>query len=254
MGTLVVLPNLYASPSDIDDYLGATEVDLRLDDQQLATGQVITAVANAAAGAAALQVAALQRPLLAGSQLKFYGAGMPGIVYAVLSAVANIGDTQLAVAPLAGAVDQDAQATDSGVNLATAARMVKGCSYATARVKMYCANRYDDSQLCKSWSVNNWATIIASRWVSKRRAQSAPSGLAEDYEEAMKELNLVRQGSLCIEDIGTRTSGWPFITNSTIDVRYDIVKARVQPLLSEGTPTQYGQYVDWNSVFSIQAF
>ena len=65
-------------------------------------------------------------------------------------------------------------------------------------------------------------------------------------------MQAVQAGKFQIPDIGTRTSGWPFITNSTIDVRYDVVKSRVQPVLSEGTPVLYPQFVDWNSVFFLE--
>lgn len=251
MGTLVTLPNIYCSPSDVDDYLGAESVDLSLDDQLLATMQTVSVVADAAAGAGSVSIAPLQAPLLRGAQLKFYGGAMPAVVTVGLASVGQVGDTTLTVAPLSAGVNAEATATDTGVNVATAARMAKGCKYATAEVKRYCCNRYDDSVLATSWSVNWWATVIASRWVAKRRRQPTPEGLKEDYEKVEKELLMVLNGAMCIEDIGTRTSGWPFITASTIDVRYDIVKARVEPQLSEGTPTQYAQYVDWNSVFSL---
>jgi hypothetical protein len=251
MGTLVTLPNLYCLPSDVSDYLGVESVELRLDDQMLASGQVITLTADAAAAATTINVAALQAPLLRGAQLSFYGSAMPSIVVVSLSTVAQIGDTILNVVALSAQVNAQAQATDSGVNVATAARMLKGCSYATAQVKRYCCNRYDDSALAQSWSVNWWATVIASRWVSKRRSQSAATGLEEDYKEVLQDLKWVLVGMMPIEDIGTRTSSWPFITNSTLDIRYDYVKARVEPMLSEGTPTQYAQYVDWNSIFTL---
>ena len=251
MGTLVTLPNIYTTPADVDDYLGAESVDLRLDDQQLATGQVISVVTDAVVGATTIQVAPILAPLLRGAQLKFYGGGMTDIVYVSLSVVAQVGDTTLTVSPLTEVVLAEGQATDSGVNVATAARMAKGCKYATAQVKRYCCNRYDDSQLATAWSVNQWATVIASRWVCKRRSQSAPSGIDEDYKEVLQDLKWVMTGMMFIEDIGTRTSAWPFITNATLDIRYDTVKSRIEPQLSEGTPTQYAQFLDWNSIFSL---
>ncbi len=68
----------------------------------------------------------------------------------------------------------------------------------------------------------------------------------------MEELKQVNCGMLRLEDIGTRTSAWPFLSNVTLDLRYDYAKVRVEPSLSELTPTQYGQFVDWNSALWLE--
>jgi hypothetical protein len=153
----------------------------------------------------------------------------------------------LTVSPLLAQIDALATANDSGVNLAMAQRLVKACQYGTAQVKLYCCGRYDDSALVQSWSCNRWATALASKWICKRRAQSCPKGIAEDAKEAIDEMKAVQLGMLSIEDIGTRTSGWPFISNFSMDLRYDYNRVRVEPQLSEGTPTGYPQFVDWNA-------
>jgi hypothetical protein len=62
----------------------------------------------------------------------------------------------------------------------------------------------------------------------------------------------VRIGMLSIEDIGTRNSGWPFISNVSMNIGYDYNKVRVEPQLSEGTPTGYGQFIDWNAALSLE--
>ena len=117
---------------------------------------------------------------------------------------------------------------------------------------MYCCNRYDDSQLVLSWSVNNWATNLAAHWMSCRRGCAPPKSLENLVETTMDELRMVKTGTLSIEDIGTRTSGWPFITNVSVDPRYTYAKIRVEQNLSEGTPTQYPQYPDWNAALFIE--
>ncbi len=243
---------LFCSPNDVFDYVGVEGAQLRLDDHSLATGQTIKTTAAAAIGATTLAVTALQYPLLAGSVLEFDGGGTTEVVEAILTAVATVGSTSLTVAALPVAIAALAQAQDSGVNLATAQRLTKGCQYGTSQVKLYCNNRYDDSVLAQSWSVNRWSTYLAGRWVAKRRGQTAPKGIEQDVEEALDELRQVRTGMLCIEDIGTRTSGWPFISNVTVDIGYNITKVRVEQPISELTPTQYGQYVDWSSVLGVE--
>ena len=250
----VTLPNLYALPSDIWDYLSTEAVDLRLDDHVLATGQTIQTTASAAQGTTTLSVTALLYPLLAGTMLEFDGGGTPQVVQATLTATAGVGATTLAVAALPGPISALAQATDSGVNLATGARLVKACNYATSQVKLYCCARYDDSQLATCWSCNRWATVLGSRWLCKRRAQPCPKSIEEDWKETKEEMQAIQQGKLLLEDIPLRTSGFPFLSNVTVDIRYDYARIRVEQPLSELTPTQYGQYIDWNSALWIEYF
>lgn len=249
MGTLVTLPNLYTSPQDIFDLVGIDAVQLREDDKNLASGQQIATTVAASLGDTSLTIAALSYPLLKGTVVVFAEAAMNPPVEVTLSAVATAGATTLSVVALGADIPAGAIATDNGVNVWLAALMAKGCKYATAKIKSYCCGRYDDSALAQSWSVNNWATIIAARWISSRRFQSVPQGIDAQYQETLEELKAVKIGNLNIEDIGTRTSGWPFISNVSIDLGYTIRKVRVEPQISEPTPTQYPQCVDYSSVF-----
>ncbi len=246
------LPNLYVNPSDLWDFLSSEGVDLRLDDHNLATGQKIVARTAALAGDTSLAVTALVAPLLPGTTINFDGGGMPAVASVVLTSTGKVGDTTLLVASLPAAIPPLANAWDSGVNVATAARLLKACQYGTSQVKLYCCARYDDSQLVLSWSVNRWATLAAAKWLTTRRGQSAPGSIKADWEEALEEMRQVMVGMLQIEDIAPRTSSWPFISNVTVDINYNTAKVRVEQSISEATPTQYGQYVDWNSVFLLE--
>lgn len=252
---MALLPNLYTMPNDLYDFLGSSGVDLRLDDDNQATGQKVQATADALIGATTISIAALTYPLLNGSVLQFGGSGMAAQVGAILAAVANKGATQLTVQPLTQQINALASAQDSGVNLIAAARLLKGCQYGTTQVKLYCCTRYDDSQLAinakENGSVGRWATTLAARWVCRRRSQPCPKGIEMDAKEALEEMRSVKTGALSIEDIGTRTTGWPFISVIEMDQRYEIGKARVVPALSEGTPTNYAQLVDYSSIFYL---
>ncbi len=248
----MVALNLYCTPADIFDFLSVEGAQMRLDDHNLASGQTITVTTNAALGATALSVRALTSPLLRGSTLEFDGGGMLGVVEVVLSSTATVGSTSIATNPLPDAVNALAIASDSGVNVALAQRLVKGCRYGTSQVKLYCCSRYDDSQLQQAWSVNRWATALASRWVGRRCCRPCPKSVEIEAEEALEELKQVRVSMLNIEDIGTRTSGWPFISNVTVDIGYTYRKVRVEPQLSELTPTLYPQAIDWNAALSFE--
>jgi len=254
MPQLVELPNLYCTPGDVYDYLSTEGAQLRLDDHNQATGQIIQATADAQPNDTILKITALKLPILAGQVLTFDGANMPAALDVVVATTAPTGATSLTVVMLPAAVNSLAQARDSGVNIALAARLVKAVKYATAQIKMYCTPRYNDSKLAQSWSVNRWASVLAGRWMSRRRAQGCPKSIEQDALEVMEELKGVRFGRLTIEDIGTRTANWPFLTNVTLDIRYDYAKLRVEQPLSEPTPTQYGQFIDWTSALFIEVW
>lgn len=243
----ITLSTLFTSPQDIWDLLSTEGVDLREDDHNLASGQIITTTADALVGATTIAVDALPVPLLRGTQLVFDSAGMAVPIIAYLQSVAQVYDTTITVAPLTAQVNSGAQARDSGVNAATGSRLLVGARKGTSKVKLYCNQRYDDSQLRLSGSVLDWATIAACKFLCTRRAQGCPRGLAADYEESIEELRMVQSGQISIEDIGTRGVDWPTITNITVNPAYDHMRARVQPNISEQTPTAYAQYIDWNS-------
>ena len=247
----ITLSTLFTTPQDVWDVLSAEGVDLRMDDHNQATGQIITCVADAVAGATTLSVQALPVALLRGAVLTFDGAGMAAPAQVSLGAAAAIGATTLPVAATGVAVYAGAAARDSGTDAATWARLVVACRKGTSRVKLYCNGRYDDAQLAQSGSVLDWATTAASRWLCMRRAQGCPRGLQDSYEEMMRELEMVQKGQLDIEDCGTRGNDWPVLTNVTVQPGYSGMRARVQPAISEQTPTLYGQFIDWNSAAAL---
>jgi hypothetical protein len=252
----LTLPNLYCSPQDVFDQAGIAGAQLRLDDGNLATGQVIELTAAANQGDTSLVIESLTYPVLTGTHLVFAEAGVPTPVEVTVSAPAAVGLISLPVAPLGASLPAGAQATDNGVNVWLAGLMLKACRYATGQVKSYCCPRYEDSDLANNASengdVNRWATAIATRWLAKRRFQVAPAGIEQDFQEALQELKAVRTEGYNIADIATRTSGWPFLSNVSSVDWYTIRKIRVEQQISEGTPTQYAQAVDWNSIFLFE--
>lgn len=248
----ITLNTLFTSPQDVYDYLSVEGVELREDDSNLASGQIIQTTSDTPIGSTTMAVAALPVALLAGAQLTFLQAGMLVPITVQLTAVANIGATSLAIVLTTVDVPSGAQARDSGVNAATGARLVVACQRGTSKVKLYCNGRYDDSQLKLCGSVLNWATIIAGRFLATRRVQGCPKSVDEDYKEAVKEMQSVSAGQIMLEDAGTRGVDWPWISNVTVDPGYDVMRARIEPNISEQTPTAYGQYVDWNSAMWLE--
>jgi hypothetical protein len=253
------LSTLFCIPTDVWDLLSSEGVDLRNDDHNLATGQIIQTSSDTPIGSTSMAVTALPVALLAGSQLVFDGAGMPAPVQVQITAAASAGATSLSILQVfntgtvitVGATTVDipagAMARDSGVNAATGKRLITGCQRGTSKVKLYCNARYDDSQLVLAGTVNNWAAIVAAKWLCTRRAQGCPKGLLADYEEAIEEMQKVQQGQLEIEDCGTRGVDWPAMVNISVNPGYDVMRARVDMQISEQTPTGYSQWIDWNS-------
>jgi len=243
----ITLSTLFCSPQDVWDLLSVEGVDLREDDHNLATGQVITTSVAAAVGDTSISVVSLPVALLRGAELTFDSAGMAVPVTAKLSATASQGALSISVSSLASAINSGATARDSGVNAATGARLVVGTRKGTSKVKLYCNARYDDSQLKLSGTVLDWATVAAAKFLCTRRAQGCPKTIQADYEEAIEEMKMVQSGQLSIEDIGTRGGDWPTVSNVIVNPAYDGMRSRVQPNISEQTPTNYSQFIDWNS-------
>lgn len=248
----VTLSTLFCTPQDIWDYLSVYGVDLRLDDENLATGQIITTTSDTPLGSTTMAVQGLPVALLAGAVLTFSNAGMAVPVQVQLSAAASVGATSLSLQATSVDVPSGAQARDSGVNAATGARLVVGTRKGTSKVKLYCNQRYDDSQLKLCGTVNDWATIYAARWLCTRRAQGCPKGIKADWDEALEELREVQVGALSLEDIGTRGVDWPTVTNVKVSPSYNIMQARVEPQISEQTPTNYNQWIDWSSAMYLE--
>ena len=163
----VNLTTLFTSPADVWDVLSTEGVDLRTDDHNLASGQIIQTTADTPVGSTSMSVAPLPVALLLGSQLTFDGAGMQTPVTVQLTAVANVGATTLSIVQVVNTgttvtgvatttdLPAGAQARDSGVNAATGIRLIRGCQRGTSEVKLWCNQRYDDTQLILAGSVNN---------------------------------------------------------------------------------------------------
>jgi hypothetical protein len=246
------LPNLYCLPNDVYEFLGIDAVQLREDDRNQASGQTVATTSDSPPLNTTIAVSALQYAMLAGTNLVFENAGLAQPVTAVMTAAAAANATSLTVAALATDIPSGATATDNGVNVWLAGMLLKSCKYGTATVKRYCVNRYQDSDLANSWSVNDWATTVSARWIGMRRFNPVPSHVETKFQETMEELRRVNSGQLMIEDIGARSPGWPFMDNLTMVDWLTYTKVRVEQITSDPSPTQGPQFCDWNSVLSLE--
>lgn len=110
-------------------------------------------------------------------------------------------------------------------------------NYATARVNLYLGNRYTSAQLATSWSVHDWATMIAARWVCRRRTNPVPESLQDAYDEAIAEMTAIRDRLMSLTDIQERQADQPVLSNMTLDGRYKVKQLRKQLPISTPRPT-----------------
>ncbi len=143
---------------------------------------------------------------------------------------------------------------DGSLSVGEQAFLLQARNYATARVKFYCQVHYDDADLATSWLVNEWATIIAAHRICVRRVNPVPDsihallfGTGDPDRGVMGDLLDVRDQKAQIPDIGYRHVPWPAWSNVTVDPRYRLKQIRVQRPISERTPTEYSQSIDWSS-------
>ena len=243
----VAMPTLFCQPQDVFEKFGVEALQLRLDDQNQASGQSIQASATAAVGATTITVPATQYAMLRGTLLVFSDAAMEAPVEVTLNAAAAAGATSLTVVALATEVPSGAIAIDNGVNVWLGGMLLKACRIATNKCQDYLLTRYDMTSLTNSWTVMDWATSIAAHWLATRLFRAAPQQIQSAYELAIEELKEVRSGQMNLANTGPRTSEWPSLSNVTVDPTYTVRKVRVEASISEPTPTQYPQAVDWNS-------
>lgn len=117
--------------------------------------------------------------------------------------------------------------------------LTQAINWASARVNFYCAAKYTTADLATSWIVNQWATVLACDWLSRRRGNPSPfSDLLEDVMQDMKD---IRSGEAQFSDIGLRTAAWPAWSNVRVDTRFPLRKIRVErvPGMSEMTNAPY---------------
>ena len=114
-------------------------------------------------------------------------------------------------------------------------------NYATGKCNLYLLERYEASILVDSWIVHHWATVIAARWLCKRRGNSVPESLEDEYEEIIEEMQKVKEGELSLGDVAQRESDQPTFSNVTVDTTYDLRQIRVQRPISEQSPSVFPQ-------------
>lgn len=132
------------------------------------------------------------------------------------------------------------------------ARVVNAVNIATAKCNLYLLERYDASHLNDSWIVHHWATVIAARWLCKRRGNPVPESIEDEYEEIIEELTAVKQGEMSLGDVPQREADQPTWSNVTVDDRYRVKRIRVQRPISEQSPSAIPPHRHYPSDYAVE--
>lgn len=141
-----------------------------------------------------------------------------------------------------GRLDDDMSGTNSAAEIAILTTYAR--NYATTRVNFYCQPKYDTDDLGTSWLVNDWATVIASRWLCLRRGNPVPKQIEQLFKETIDDMKRVKTGEHEIPEIAARVANSPFWSNIHVSVIHRLRKIRVERPISERTPTDYLQQRD----------
>lgn len=122
-------------------------------------------------------------------------------------------------------------------------------------IDRYLYRRYDPANLVQSNTIKDLAAAIACFYLSTRRGNSPPPGVAIQYDEAIAYLTEVKSGQNEIPGIAARKSYVPVISKMRATLRpYPrTVVERSQGSHATGEPENYPQHTDpydatgWNS-------
>ena len=149
-----------------------------------------------------------------------------------------------------GSVDDDNDASESAIEKTYIDAAI---NWGTDRVNFYCLARYAAADLANSWIVNHWTVICAAKWLSSRRGNPPPASIDDLYEDALKDMEMVRKGDAQVPGMGLRTAAWPAWSNIRVDQLYTLRKIRVERPISEQSPVKdYHQQQDIAANFIIE--
>jgi hypothetical protein len=138
--------------------------------------------------------------------------------------------------------------SDGSVSAAEQLRIDKALALGTTVVNEYLLKRYAVEDLALSYSVRNYAAVLAACWLCRRRGNGLPLGLAEQENWVMKRLEALSLGQ-AILDIGTVSDGSPSWTNTRLDHSKKVAQQRKQKATSERSPVNHPVKRDNNDYY-----
>lgn len=128
---------------------------------------------------------------------------------------------------------------------------------ATNRVNFFCMPIYPSANLQADADAggftNDLATTLACYFLCRRRGNTPPAAVAEDYREALEYLDDIRLETKQLPNVEMTTTPYPAFSNVHLVPGYLYRQIRVEVPISEQTvPTGYVQAVDWRSVYFFE--
>lgn len=139
-------------------------------------------------------------------------------------------------------LDDDSSGTVSPSELT---RLDYAINVGTATVVRFTQARYDTADLVASWTVWDWATLIAAVWLTRRCGNPVPKSLRTQYDEVLEDLREVQRGQMLIEDVAQRTTDGPGFSSVIVDPAYRGRKIRVQRRQGDRITRERPQPIDY---------
>lgn len=154
---------------------------------------------------------------------------MPDLAYTTADAVES----------LAGELAVELR-TDDGDETAL---LTASVDYASGRIDFYCSGRYSGTELAANRWIAGVTAIIALRWLCLRRLNDVPGSIQAEYEERIKELELIREGKAAVPNAAA--SRRPVVvTNQRVDLRRPNQQVRTDRTRSTGVAKDYRRRTD----------
>lgn len=232
---------VFTDVGSVAGLLGASGLKLRLDDDGITTGSI-----SSTASSTPIRVTTTgSHNLVSGSVVQISGIVGSGVTANGVWVVSVFSGTQF---DLIGSVASNSSAggTWTAIPQPESGWAVNATYTGTAKVNRYLQQMYDSADLALSWSVYNWATVLACQWLCSRRGNPIPSSLVMLLRETLDDLEMVRSGDMVIEDIALRNTLAPCWSNVRLDRSgYSIFKKlRVERSTSDRTRTNFPQKAD----------
>lgn len=120
---------------------------------------------------------------------------------------------------------------------------------ATDEVNGYLLRRYRAVNLMNSWKVRRVTSVIACVMLCRRRGNSVPEDLMDEYDRVLDWLEAVHDNDKNVAGIQEIEATQPIMSNVSLDDRFRTRRLRVQRSISSRDPATIPQAVDYRSEY-----
>lgn len=114
---------------------------------------------------------------------------------------------------------------------------------ASTKINFYCFGKYSPEVLAANDWVTERCTDIATCILCKRRGNPCPQSVADDFDAAIADLQLIRTGAAQIPDAAQRKGQCPVLSQPRVKL-YPVPESVIERNRSTGNPQNYPQRND----------